>query len=410
VAVLAGRTWLAILHLLAGAVIAVAEFTVVVTGLAAGFSLLVVWVGLPVLFATLWCCQVFARAERARFRFFLGTSIPARPRAARGTTNWWRHSWRLLTGAQSWKYVLYVVARLPLSVAQTVVVPAVWGLALALVALPAYNSALPRGGAAFGNWVLHGPLVAAGCVAGLALLLFGAPPVTMALAAADSSVARWLLGPGRAGLTERIGELERSRAQVVDSAEAERRRIERDLHDGAQQRLVALAMELGRAKARFETDPQAAQAIVGQAHEQAKAALSELRNLVRGMHPPVLSDRGLDAALSGLAAISPVPVSLEVNLSRRPSPQVEAIAYFVVAEALTNVAKHARASQVTVRVTRESDMLTVTVADDGIGGANPRGQGLSGLASRVAAVDGRLAIASPPGGPTSIEVTLPCGS
>jgi signal transduction histidine kinase len=410
VAVLAGRTWLAILHQLVGFVIAAAEFTVVVIGLAVGFSLLVVWVGLPVLLATLWCCQVFARAERARFRFFLGTSFSDGPRAGRGTTNWWRHSWRLLTGAQSWEFVLYVVVRLPLSMAQVVVVPAVWGLALALAALPAYNSALPRGGAAIGEWVLHGPLVAAGCVAGLVLLVFGAPPVTMALAAVDSSVARWLLGPRRADLTERIGELERSRAQVVDSAEAERRRIERDLHDGAQQRLVALALELGRAKARFETDPQAAQAIVGQAHEQAKAALSELRSLVRGMHPPVLSDRGLDAALSGLAAISPVPVTLDADLKDRPSPQIEAIAYFVVAEALTNVAKHARASQVTVRVAREDDMLAVTVADDGIGGADPHGQGLSGLASRVAAVDGRLVISSPPGGPTSIEVTLPCGS
>ena len=153
-------------------------------------------------------------------------------------------------------------------------------------------------------------------MAGLILLLI-APPLTGGLAAGDAAVGRRLLGPrGDANLTARIGELERSRAGVVDAAEAERRRMERDLHDGAQQRLVSLAMELGRARAKFGTDPEAAAAIVDQAHEQAKEALTELRNLVRGVHPPVLSDRGLDAALSGLAALSPVPVTS--GLTSRP--------------------------------------------------------------------------------------------
>jgi signal transduction histidine kinase len=222
-------------------------------------------------------------------------------------------------------------------------------------------------------------------------------------------VARLLLGaPRGAELTARIGHLERSRADVVDAAGAERRRLERDLHDGAQQRLVSLAMELGRAKAKFATDPAAAEAIVGQAHEQAKEALAELRNLVRGVHPPVLSDRGLDAALSGLAALSPVPVNVRVMLAQRPPGGIEAIAYFVVAEALTNVAKHARATRAAVVVEQVGVMLRVAVHDDGAGGASPAGRGLSGLASRAAAVDGRLTVTSPAGGPTTVEVLLPC--
>src|SRR5262249_58575128 len=184
---------------------------------------------------------------------------------------------------------------------------------------------------------------------GAVIFLPAARRVAGGRALAAVAVARLLLGPPRrADLRARIGELELSRARVVDSAEAERRRIERDLHDGAQQRLVALAMDLGRARARFADDPEAARAIVDQAHAEAKEALVELRNLVRGVHPPVLTDRGLDAALSGLAALSPVPVSVRVDAAPRPPASVEAIAYFVVAEALTNIAKHARATRAAV--------------------------------------------------------------
>jgi signal transduction histidine kinase len=287
-----------------------------------------------------------------------------------------------------------------------------WGAGLAMFTLPGYVWLLPRHGTLFGGSTPI-PSGAAGlaavAAAGLALLL-AAPQVTWALALADAAVARLLLGPGRARMRERIGELERSRARVVDSAEAERRRIERDLHDGAQQRLVALAMDLGRARARFAEDPEAARVIVDQAHADAKAALIELRNLVRGVHPPVLTDRGLDAALSGLAALSPVPVAVRVHVAVRPPASVEAIAYFVVAEALTNVAKHSRATRALVWVGRSGDTLSVAIRDDGIGGADPRGQGLSGLADRVAGVDGRLAVHSPAGGGTVITAELPCGS
>jgi signal transduction histidine kinase len=172
-----------------------------------------------------------------------------------------------------------------------------------------------------------------------------------------------------------------------------------------------MTMELARAQARFDAeDPVAARTLVDQAHSQAMAALAELRNLVRGVHPPVLSDRGLDAALSALAALCPVPVTVDADLATRPAPAVEAIAYFVVAEALTNVAKHARASRVDVGVRGDGRTVSVTVRDDGIGNADPSGTGLAGLAARVAAVDGRLTIDSPPGGPTLITAELPCAS
>ncbi|WP_367185030.1 sensor histidine kinase, partial [Trebonia sp.] len=170
------------------------------------------------------------------------------------------------------------------------------------------------------------------------------------------------------------------------------------------------AMELGRAKARFSDDIDAARDLVDSAHAQAKAALTELRDLVRGVHPPVLTDLGLDAALSGLAARSPVPVEVHVDMPVRPKPLVEGVAYFVVAEALTNVAKHSRASQAKVVVEGHGypGTLTVVISDDGIGGADPNGAGLSGLANRVSGVDGRLTVESPYGGPTIIAAELPC--
>jgi signal transduction histidine kinase len=409
-ALVSPRTWLAVIHLLAGLVIGIVAFTVVVVGIALGIGLMPVFlVGIPVLVGVIWLAGQGGRAERARFAVLLGAVIPA-PAPLPDEPRGWRRMNLLFLARSTWLPTVYALIRLPLSAIQAVAVTAVWGVGLALIALPAYNGALPGGSAHLGSFALNNlAWVALGVATGVALVL-AAPTLTRVLAAEDAAVARWLLGPGRrARLTARIGELETSRAGVVDAAETERRRLERDLHDGAQQRLVSLAMELGRARAKFASDPQAAEAIVGQAHEQAKEALTELRNLVRGVHPPVLSDRGLDAALSGLAALSPVPVTVRVDQAERPPASVEAIAYFVVAEALTNVAKHAKASRVLVSVTRSGNLLNVAVSDDGIGGASVTGQGLSGLAARVAGIDGRLLVTSPDGGPTAIEAVLPCG-
>ncbi len=286
-----------------------------------------------------------------------------------------------------------------------------WAVALALLTLPAYNSALPKGGASAFGWAVHGaPALTGAVLAGVVLALL-APHITTAMTTLQLWVDRKLIGPtSQQHLAARVGDLERSRSRMVVAADTERRRIERDLHDGAQARLVSLAMELGRAKERFDDDPDAAKALVGQAHEEAKAALLELRALVRGVHPPVLSDRGLDAALSGLVALCPVPVTVTVEMTARPPSSIEAVAYFVVAEALTNIAKHSGARSAAVDVRSNGTTLRVIVLDDGVGGAQPGGAGLTGLADRVQAVDGQLRIDSPPGGPTSIEVELPCGS
>jgi signal transduction histidine kinase len=409
--VVSAQTWLAVIHLIAGLVTGTLAFGVVVALGVLGIGTL--WfflLGLPILVSTLWLGLQFGRAERARFTVTLGAHIPAPPADLNPATRRWPRTWRLLTSRAAWRHTAYAVIRLPLSLAETILVTAVWSFALAMLGLPLFgwmmirltwhlDAALPR------PW-----LAAAAVVAGV-IVLPVAPRVTQALATADAAVARYLIGPGsQADMTERIGELERSRAQVVGSADAERRRIERDLHDGAQQRLVSLAMNLGRARARFADDPDGARIIIDQAHEEAKQALIELRNLVRGVHPPVLSDRGLDAAISGLAVLSPVPVTVRASLPARPSASTEAIAYFVVAEALTNVAKHARATRAEVEVSRHGDVLHVLIRDDGGGGADPQGQGLAGLADRLAGVDGWLTVRSPAGGPTVIEAELPCGS
>jgi signal transduction histidine kinase len=403
------RTWLAFVHLISGFLVGLVTFTVLFTLLVTSVSLMPVFlVGIPMLAGTLWVSLWMAYPERGRFAVMLGTGIPAPPLP--GSGGWLRRLWATLSSGAAWRTILYGLIRFPLSTLQFVLVTVVWSLALVLITAPAYNWALPDGGAHIAGHLIRYPgALITGVLAGLVLLL-AAPALTRWMAAGDAAVARALLGSGREELTARIGELETSRAKVMDAAEAERMRIERDLHDGAQQRLVSLAMDLGRAKAKFGTDPEAAAAIVGEAHEQAKEALAELRNLVRGVHPPVLSDRGLDAALSGLAALSPVPVTVSVELPSRPPAAIEAIAYFVVAEALTNIAKHAHAHHARVLVVGVGDQLSVEITDDGVGGADPAGQGLSGLAARVAGVDGQFRVTSPPGGPTTLEVTLPCGS
>jgi signal transduction histidine kinase len=248
-------------------------------------------------------------------------------------------------------------------------------------------------------------------LAGVALLLL--TPVAATLVAwLDRKAMTALLGPSRSvELERRVETLSQSRAGVVDAADAERRRIERDLHDGAQQRLVSLAMNLGIARESLTDLPDEARQVIAAAHDEAKEALAELRNLVRGLHPAVLDDRGLDAALSGIAARAPLPVSLAVRMPQRASPTVEAVAYFVVSECLANIARHAKARHAAIDVRRDGQRLFVQVTDDGVGGADPaRGTGLASLAQRARSVDGTLRIDSPQGGPTVVTVELPCES
>jgi signal transduction histidine kinase len=207
---------------------------------------------------------------------------------------------------------------------------------------------------------------------------------------------------------ERISELETTRAGAVEQQESELERIERDLHDGAQARLVALGMSLGMAEQKLATDPVAAQELLAEARRGTREALEELRSLARGIHPPVLTDRGLAAAIEALAARTPLDVDVSVKVPKRPPRAVETAAYFVAAEALANAGKHADAGHVDIGVLADGGNLVVQVVDDGSGGADPSGNGLRGLAQRVEALDGTLAVDSPIGGPTTIRAVMPC--
>jgi signal transduction histidine kinase len=391
-------------------------FVVVVVGLSAGASLVIVWVGLPVLAATLLLAQVGAGAERGRLRSSLGIDLPQPYRPLPSGSHWSRW-WACASDPAVWRDVVYLVLLFPLGTIWFSLVIFLGSLTLALTTMPLWYR-LPSGGHAPLFSAVEEPMIMVdtlaealgGTVIGIVLGL-AAVPVVRYLAVAQAIVACTLLGPPPSALRARVQTLEASRARTVEAAAAERRRIERDLHDGAQQRLVALAMDLGMAREKFADEPEAARALVEEAHQEAKRALAELRDLARGIHPAVLSDRGLDAALSALAARSPVPVEVRVDLGGRLREPVEAIAYFVAAEALANVAKHAAATAATVRVSRTGDLAVLEVSDDGLGGADPaRGSGLAGLADRVAGIDGRLTVTSPPGGPTVVRAELPCGS
>ncbi len=230
------------------------------------------------------------------------------------------------------------------------------------------------------------------------------PGLALALLAAASGAVVY----GRR--THRIERLERSRAAAVDSQETELRRIERDLHDGAQARLVALGMSIGMAEEKLRTDPEAAQVLLAEARSGAREALEELRDLARGIHPPVLTDRGLEAAVAALVARAPLPVTLTVDVPRRPPPAVETAAYFVVAEALTNAIKYAEPARIRIEIGLTNGLLVAEIVDDGRGGADPKGDGLAGLTRRVNALGGSLRVESPSGGPTSVRAELPCAS
>jgi signal transduction histidine kinase len=209
---------------------------------------------------------------------------------------------------------------------------------------------------------------------------------------------------------KRIERLETSRAGAVESQEAELRRIERDLHDGAQARLVAVGMSLGMAEQKLESDPEAVRALLVEARQGATEALEELRDLARGIHPPILTDRGLQAAIAALITRSPVPVTLEVDVPTRPSPPVETAAYFTVSEALANAIKHSHATSVEIKIRLAHDLLLTEISDDGRGGADAEGGGLKGLRQRIEALDGSLRVMSPVGGPTTVRAVMPCGS
>ncbi len=363
-------------------------------------------IGIPAVLLALLVARGVGPSERARLRAFTGAVVPPPPAPA-PAAGFWR---RYVTEPRAWKGLAYLGLLTLWGFTIGTAVLAAVSLALALVALPLYRGAVDGGTLQlFGLWGV--PASPWWALVGL-LLLALVPFAAWGLARVDVALVGLLLGAGRGeqvrALSQRVETLTQTRVDTVDSVEAERRRIERDLHDGPQQRLVAIAMDLGMARERLGENPEAARQSVDRAHAAAKEAITEMRQVARGIHPPVLTDRGLDAALSALAAASPVPVHVDVRLDHRPGATLEAITYFCVSEALTNVAKHARARQAWVEVSQRDGRLVAVVRDDGVGGADlTAGTGLVGLRQRAAAVDGNVTVDSPPGGPTVVTVELP---
>ncbi|MER7485223.1 sensor domain-containing protein [Streptomyces sp. NPDC126497] len=410
-----GRAWRELGHVLLSLPISILLFTYAVTMVSLGAGLLVTFLGVPVLAAALAGCRGFGAVERARARGLLGLEVgepePLRMRR-QGFMAW---IGAVLKSGASWRALLYAVLHMPWAVLSFTVSVTVWSVGWSLLTYPLWFWVLPTYAGQDGIQLygdehhrihLDNPFeIAVTTLVGL-LFTLATPWIVRALTMVDRVMVHGLLGPSR--LATRVVELESDRGVVVDTAAADLRRIERDLHDGAQARLVALAMDLGLAKEKLREDPQVAARMVDEAHGEVKTALQELRDLARGIHPAVLTDRGLDAALSSVASRCTVPVQVEVDLTERPAPAIEGIAYFTVSELLQNVSKHARATWAAVEVWRTENRLMLQVVDNGVGGAEVSGgSGLAGLAERLDAVDGILVVDSPAGGPTRVTAELP---
>ncbi|MFB4313168.1 sensor histidine kinase [Actinomadura sp. 21ATH] len=409
-------TWRSALYLAVSLGFGLAWFIGLVVGLALSTALVVLWIGIPMLVLMMIAWRFAAVIERAMAWMAFGVRIPSPYRPLPEGRNPLVKLKAMATDPATWKDLLYLFLRFPLSLVEFALSAFVWSAAGTFLVLPVL--AAQDGGVEVNFGLVS--FWAGNPVAGLPGTAFGvllavmAMYVTRAMAMGHVLIARSLLGPSASQqenqrLRQKTAHLQASRARGVDAAEFERRRIERDLHDGAQQRLLAVAMDIGRARAKLDEDPEGARALIEQAHSGTKEAISELRDLARGIYPAILTDRGLDPALSGLAGRAPVPVEVDVDLPERPPAAVESIAYFIVAEALANIAKYARATRATVRVAREDSWVVVEVADNGVGGAVARAKGgLAGLADRAATIDGMLTVDSPPGGPTVIRADLPC--
>ena len=403
-------------YLLVSFPVAIAAFVVVVTGLTLGVGLLVVWVGVAVLAAALLAARGFAMLERAWLPAVLRRPVPE-PAYRRPEGSRLRRLLTPLRDPQTWLDALHAIVRFPFAVFSFAVTVTFWSVALAGITYGAWDWALPDASTSRDNQDLlelvglpstAGRRIALYTVLGIVFALL-VPVVVRGLAFLQAQVGRGLL-TSRAATQAQLERATEGRNAAVAAEAVALRRLERDIHDGPQQRLVRLGMDLSRAQRQLDRDPDAARVTLGEAAGLARETLEELRALSRGIAPPVLADRGLAAALAALAARSPVPVELAVDLPvERLAPVTENTAYFVVSEALANVAKHSAASSCRVEVTCREGRLHVVVEDDGTGGAVlAPGHGLSGLTDRLFAVDGDLAVDSPRGGPTRLTGTLPC--
>jgi signal transduction histidine kinase len=420
---LSRRSWSEVGYALIGLPLGILGFAVTVATLSFGLGNAFLLIGLPLIAAGSIVARWLGALDREVARRLLGMQVtePVPLQVRPGFFGWMRSQ---LTDVVAWRARGYLLLRFPLSVASFIVTAVFWAGGIAYVLWPAawaagldhvmvrQNGVMQHvtpnyGGYYFDTWPRLGLLFAQGVI-----LLLLAPWVLRAVLMLDRWLIAGLLSPTA---SDRVRSLEQTRAHAVDDSAARLRTIERDLHDGAQAQLVAVAMKLGLAKEKLgggdgaaaEPDVKRALELVDTAHRTAREAINELRDLARGIHPPVL-DQGLGPALSTLAARSAVPVDLVVDVPERPSPAIETIAYFCVAELLANVAKHSDARRATVEAVHVPGLLRVRVTDDGRGGASvAAGTGLRGLADRVRTVDGRMELDSPPGGPTVVTVELP---
>ncbi|WP_255951914.1 sensor histidine kinase [Streptomyces odontomachi] len=401
--------WRSAAYLLTGAVTGMVALVGIVTAAVAGGVLAVVLVGLPLLVLTALAGIPVAWVERRRLRLVDREPAPGRHAAPTvgGLRAWLATrlrepaTWRELGYTLLFAGLLWPVDALAITVGLL--------FPLSLVAAPLLMATVGDGQQTkvLKQWtVTSWPAALGVAVLGLVLMAL-CGYVLGAVAGARSALTRLLIAPRDGDLSARVVELTRSRVRLVDAFETERRRIERDLHDGAQQRLVALTMTLGLARLDAPPGPLADQ--LAEAHDQAGKALAELRELVHGIHPKVLADYGLHAAVADVVDRSPLPVDVDLELPGRLPQAVESAAYFVVCEALANIARHSGASRAEVSGGHREGRLCLRIRDDGRGGADAAaGTGLTGLADRVSVLDGRLSLSSPPGGPTLLSVEFPC--
>jgi signal transduction histidine kinase len=415
----ARRTWSELLYAVLGLPLGIAGFTYTVTTLSVSAGLAITFVGLPLLAVTGLIGKEGADLIRRLGNTLAGADVSGRPRERRARQNLMGWLGTQLRDGAAWRARIYLILKLPLGIGTFVVAMVFWVYGLGWLTYPAWRPFLGCNTDSKGvchhalgvanDWYVDNPTRIAVFAVGGALLTLAAPWVTRAVVRIDVAALRGLLGPSDRDL--RVAELERSRAVAVDDAATTLRRIERDLHDGTQARLVALAMNVGLAKEKLAEggDPEQAQALLNTAHITAKEAIAEVRDLARGIHPPVL-DAGLDAALATLASHSAIPVHVHTSLPQRPDAAIETMAYFCAAELLTNAVKHSGARTIGVSVRADAGRLVLAVHDDGRGGAHVGGgTGLSGLLERVRTVDGTMTVASPTGGPTDVTVELPMG-
>jgi signal transduction histidine kinase len=407
------RTWLEIINLTASLLLGACFFYAVVVGLI--LSAVFFWViglGVALFAATLRLAARMAVIDRNRIEHLTGRHITSLelPVVPRGLSL--RERQRIWATAVSVRRLITYQLVRPFVVAAAIFAIVTWTWFIVDLLMWATGSRSAR----LLAWDLHfATLGAVGTflvvLAGVAAILLW-PSVVRAGSDVDGAVAKNLLGPSPTGeLSLEVQRLGEARELALDVAETERRRIERDLHDGIQPRLVSLSIQLGLAKTRVDRDPTSTKELLEQAHDEVKTALHELRGLVRGIHPSVLDERGLDAALSSLVAGCPIPFNVDVRLVHRPDHTREGVAYFVTAEAINNVTKHSGATSASVLITDAGGVLRVIVKDDGHGGAHFESDGgLAGLRDRVSAAGGELSVTSPTGGPTRVEAIIPCVS